>query len=90
MAAPAISSESGEASPAAPIYAAIVSVLAAVGATLVMEAIQSPRRPTDLSASPADGSVAIIQNPFLSNGPLFQAQGRRTAKGGRPLSEDAV
>ena len=59
-----MSRASGEASPDAPIRAAIVSVVAAVGATLVMEAIQSPRRPTDLSASPADGSFAISQNPF--------------------------
>jgi hypothetical protein len=42
----------------------MVSVVAAVGATLVMEAIQSPRSPTDLSASPVDGSLAIGQNPF--------------------------
>src|ERR1700727_1440699 len=79
MAAPAISRDSGDASPAAPISAAMVSVVAAVGATLVIEAIQSPRSPTDLSASPADVSFAISQNPFLSNGPLFQAEGQWTA-----------
>src|ERR1700735_1461729 len=79
MAAPAISRDSGDASPAAPISAAMVSVVAAVGATLGIEAIQSPRSPTDLSASPADVSFAISQNPFLSNGPLFQAQSQWAA-----------
>jgi hypothetical protein len=32
----------------------MVSVVAAVGATLVMDAIQSPRSPTDLGRNPGE------------------------------------
>src|SRR5580704_12229987 len=66
MAAPAISRASGEASPEAPISAAMVSVVAAVGATLVMDAIQSPRSPTDLSRRPGEDSLVMTRNLSLN------------------------
>src|SRR5271170_6658173 len=72
MAAPAISRASGEASPEAPISAAMVSVVAAVGATLVIDAIQSPRSPTDLGRNPGEDSLAMTRNPFFQTGKSHQ------------------
>src|SRR5579862_485886 len=85
MAAPATSRASGEASPEAPISAAMVSVVAAVGATLVMDAIQSPRSPTDLWANPWDeGSVVMTRN---LSGALDGQDGRSAGRTGndRPV-----
>src|SRR5579863_2978348 len=85
MAAPAISRASGEASPDAPISAAMVSVVAAVGATLVMDAIQSPRSPTDLWANPWDeGSVVMTRN---LSGAVSGQDGRPAGRAvnGRPV-----
>src|ERR1700689_3252074 len=82
MAAPAMSRASGEASPEAPISAAMVSVVAAVGATLVMEAIQSPRRPTDLGRKP---SLLMTRNPLRRPRTSCGQDGRPTAGNHRPV-----
>src|ERR1700733_10218951 len=92
IAAPATSSASGDPSPAAPIRAAIVSVVAAVGATLVMEAIQSPRRPTDFSASPVEDAslLAGLGSVLIAAEPLFAGTfpGRRGHLGGGSGAQD--
>src|SRR5579859_1467931 len=94
MAAPAISRASGEASPDAPISAAMVSVVAAVGATLVMDAIQSPRSPTDLSRNPGEvitqnlsvlASARVGQAAARPLGDLDGQDGRPTGRGDRPV-----
>src|ERR1700691_521970 len=86
MAAPATSRASGEASPEAPIRAAMVSVVAAVGATLVIEAIQSPRSPTDLSRSPDPAEGSLVMTGNLSG--AWRRPGLRQGQDGGPAVGD--
>src|SRR5216684_3339266 len=67
----------------------MVKVVAAVGATLVMEAIQSPRSPTDLSRSPApeappEGSLLMAWN--LSG--AWRRPGELGEQDGGPAQDD--